>query len=326
MSGEFKFPDEDDNLDVNDFDEKDEGKVDDKAEDTSDEVEVEVIDDTPEQDRGRKPLNKEVNDPTDEELEEYGARSKTRIKELTHARHDERRAKEEALRLREEAVRVAQQLIEENKKLRGYVQQGTEAYSSSMTKNAEMELTQARAEYKAAQEAFDTDAIIAAQEKLSEASWNLRQAKNFRPAPLQDPQYQVQNEQPQEQPVQIDEKSLSWQRKNQWFGAPGYEELTSFALGLDQKLRNQGVDPMSDAYYEQVDARMKKTFPEVFGTTETSQSNSSSKKPNVVASAGRTSGTRKVELTRTQVNLAKKFGLTPQQYAAELVKLEKQNG
>lgn len=322
MATEFKFPDEEDNLDVND--KLDEEEV--QLESDSEEVEVEIIDDTPEQDKGRKPLNREVADPTEDELEEYGARSKNRIKELTHARHDERRAKEEAVRAREEAVRVAQQLLEENKKLRGYVNEGTTAYGTTLAKNAEMELQQARNEYKAAQESFDTDAIIAAQEKLSEATWNLRQAKNFKPTTLQEPEYDVQINQPQTQPAQIDQKSLNWQQKNQWFGSPGYEEMTSFALGLDQKLRNQGVDPASDVYYEQIDARMKKTFPEVFSTDDRSQPTGSSRKPNVVASAGRTSGTRKIELTRTQVNLAKKFGLTPQQYAAELVKLEKQNG
>lgn len=318
---EYKFPDE-----VDDTKAEDEQEVTQEVE--SEEVEVEVVDDTPESDRGRRPLNKEVEDPTEEELEEYGSRSQQRIKELTHARHDERRAKEAALREREEALRMAQHLIEENKKLRAAYTEGSEQYTSNLAKTAEMELVQARAALKAAQESFDTDAIIEAQEKLAEATWNLKEAKNFKPAPLQESKYEVQTTQPQPERAQVDEKSLRWQQKNQWFGAPGYEEMTSFALGLDQKLRNQGVEPGSDTYFEQIDARLRKTFPEVFTNTteQVAQTQETPRRPTVVASAGRTSGAKKIKLTSTQLALAKKFGLTPQQYAAELAKMENQNG
>jgi hypothetical protein len=319
---EYKFPDEVEETVAEDEEKSTTQEVE------SDEVEIEVVDDTPEGDRGRRPLNKEVEDPTEDELEEYGARSQQRIKELTHARHDERRAKESALREREEALRMAQHLIEENKRLREAYNKGSEEYGSNITKTAEMELAQARSALKAAQESYDTDAIIEAQERLAEATWNLKEAKNFKATPLQDPNYEVQTTQTQPERKQIDEKSLRWQQKNQWFGAPGYEEMTSFALGLDQKLRNQGVEPGSDTYFEQIDARIRKTFPEVFEDTreQVAQSQETPRRPTVVASAGRTSGAKKIKLTSTQLALAKKFGLTPQQYAAELAKMENQNG
>ena len=311
----FKFPDE---------------VEDKKPKATEDDFEVEIVDDTPPEDRGRKPLNKEVEDPTEEELEEYGARSKQRIKELTHARHDERRAKESALREREEALRVAQQLVDENRKLRGYVNTGTEAYAQTVTKNAEMELDAARREYKSAQEAYDNDAMLAAQEKMLDAKLKLQQAQNFKPVPLQERETDVQITQPQPKAPQADEKSLRWQQKNQWFGADGFEDLTSYALGLDMKLRNNGVDPRSDAYYEHIDARLREKFPETFGQTTTEPSgqtsSATSPKPTVVAAVTRTSGASKVRLTQTQVALAKKLGLTPQQYAAELLKMENRNG
>lgn len=312
----FKFPDE----------------VEDKKTDTAveEDFEVEIVDDTPPEDRGRKPLNKEVEDPTDDELEEYGARSKQRIKELTHARHDERRAKEAALREREEALRVAQQLIEENKKLRGFVNTGTEAYAQTMTKNAEMELDAARREYKAAQEAYDNDAMLAAQEKMLDAKLKLENAKNFKPVPLQERESDVQITPSQPAAPKPDEKSLRWQQKNQWFGAEGFEDLTSYALGLDLKLRNSGVDPRSDAYYEQIDARLREKFPEAFTQNRVEDSGQTSsatpRKPTVVAAVTRTSGASKIKLTSTQVALAKKLGLTPQQYAAELLKMENRNG
>jgi hypothetical protein len=115
---------------------------------------------------------------------------------------------------------------------------------------------------------------------------------------------------------------LRWQAKNQWFGSPGNEELTSFSLGLHQKLVNSGVDPRSDEYFERIDSRMRSTFPEAFGGRDARSTRPSS----VVASATRSSGPKKVQLTTTQVALAKKFGLTPQQYAVQVAKLENQNG
>jgi hypothetical protein len=88
---------------------------------------------------------------------------------------------------------------------------------------------------------------------------------------------------------------------------------------------NSGIDPRSDEYFERIDARMKNTFPDIFENKP--RSGDGTRKPStVVASATRSTGAKKVQLNTTQVALAKKFGLTPQQYAAELMKLEKSNG
>jgi hypothetical protein len=293
-----------------------------KPADATDEIEIEIVDDTPEKDRGRKPLDKEVADPTDDEIESYSDKVQSRIKELTHARHDERRQKEAVAREKAELERLAQHLINENNALKRNVNQGQEVIISSARKEAETQLETARRNLKAAQEAFDTDAIIAAQEALAEATWEMRTAKNFRAPALQETQYAVQPEPAPQAQVQPDEKSLRWQAKNQWFGQPGFEEYTSYALGLHQKLVNGGTDPRSDEYFDQIDGRMKTQFPEIFGGADTKQ-----KRPTtVVASAARTTGTGKVRLTQTQLALAKKYGLTPQQYAIEVAKLERQNG
>ena len=294
--------------------------------DNTPEIEIEVIDDTPIEDRGRWPLNKEVEDPTDDEIETYSDKVKHRIKELTHARHDERRSKETVMREKQELERLAQHLIEENKSLKKSVNVGQEAFVHSSKEKAEADLAMARRQYKEAQEAFDTDAIIAAQEALTEAKWNLEKVKNYRVTPLQEERNEVQIQPRQAQTVQPDEKSLRWQAKNQWFGSNGFEEVTSFSLGLHQKLVNSGVDPRSDEYYEQIDARVRSTFPEIFGGGE--QKRSEARRPsNVVAPASRSTTAGKVKLTTTQLGLAKKFGLTPQQYAMQVAKLEaQQNG
>jgi len=315
MAGEqFKFPDEVEEV---------------KVEVTGDDdFDVEVVDDTPEQDRGRKPLEREVEDPTDDEIEQYTQGAQKRIKELTHARHDERRAKEATLREKQELEVLTQRLLDENKKLRQNVNTGSEQYTQMAKTAAEAELDKARREYKAAQEAFDSDAILAAQEALLDAKMKLESTKNIRQTPLQDENFEVQTGYQEPQRVQPDEKTLRWQAKNQWFGSNGFEEVTSYALGLHQKLVNSGSDPRSDEYFEQIDARVKSKFPEVFGGNEDKpRSGDTPKKPaSVVAPATRSSGKRTVQLTKTQLALAEKFKLTPQQYAAQVARLENQNG
>ena len=315
MAEPYKFPDETE-VNVN-------GKDVNVTENDGD-VEIEVIDDTPEKDRGRRPLDRDVEDPTEDEIETYTRGAQDRIKELTHARHDERRAKEALAREKQELERLAQQMLEENKRLKQYVSTGTEQYTQMAKTAADAELEKARRDYKAAQEAFDTDAILAAQEALLEAKMKVEQTKNFRPPPLQTQETEVQPRQTEPQSVRPDEKTLRWQAKNQWFGANGFEEVTSFALGLHQKLVNSGVNPATDEYFEQIDARVKSKFPEVFGGTEDRPRNGDApRKPAAVAApATRSSGAKKIQLTTTQIALAKKFGLTPQQYAAQVAKLE----
>ena len=318
MAEQYKFPDEIENT-----------KNQKVSIETDDDVEIEIVDDTPANDRFSPRLDREVEDPTEEEIDSYGKKVQDRIKELTHARHDERRAKEALLREKQELERLAQHMSEENKKLKQYVSTGTEQYGAMAKSAAEAELDKARREYKVAQESFDTDAILAAQESLFEAKLKLQNAQNFRPPALQDEKFDVQPRQQAPESVRADEKTLRWQAKNQWFGSDGFEEVTSFALGLHQKLVNTGVDPRSDDYFEQIDARVKSKFPEVFGETEDrprSVDTSSRKPAAVVAPATRSTGTRKIQLTPTQAALIKKYNLDPKKYVAEVLKLENQNG
>jgi len=315
MAEPYKFPDE-----VED-------KMTDKVEfeiEGVDDIEIEIEDDTPERDRGRKPLDREVLDPTDEEIESYSDKVKGRIKELTHARHDERRVKEATMREKQELERLTQQLIDENKRLKQNVYTGQEAIIHGAKEKAETELAVARHRLKMAQESFDTDAIIEAQEALMDAKVRVEQTKNYRPTPLQEENFDVQTQQAQPSRVEPDEKTLRWQAKNQWFGQQGFEEYTSYALGLHQKLVTNGVDPRSAEYFEQIDARMKSTFPDLFGRgNDKPRSGEVQRRPTtVVASVSRSTSAGKIKLTQTQVALAKKFGLTPQQYAVQVAKLE----
>jgi hypothetical protein len=315
MAEPYKFPDEVENKKTSNVEFEIEGEG---------EIEIEIEDDTPVQDRGRKPLDKEVVDPTDDEIESYSDKVKSRIKELTHARHDERRVKEATMREKQELERLAQQLIQENNRLKQNVYTGQEAIIEGAKGKAEFQLKEARANLKLAQESFDNDAIIAAQEEVMDAKIRAEQVKNYRLAPLQEEKFEVQTPQTQPAKVEPDEKTLRWQAKNQWFGQNGFEEYTSYALGLHQKLVTNGVDPRSAEYFEQIDARMKSSFPDLFGqTNDKPRSGEVQRRPTtVVASVSRSTSAGKIKLTQTQVALAKKFGLTPQQYAVQVAKLE----
>jgi hypothetical protein len=293
--------------------------------DAEGDVDIQIEDDTPEVDRRARPLDKEVEDPTDEEIENYTQGAQNRIKQLTHARHDERRAKEAVSREKDELERMAAAILEENRKLKEYVKNGEVTYAETLQAKAEAEMEMARRKYKEAQESYDSDAMLAAQENLTEAKMRLESAKNFKPTPLQNDNSVVQIQSSSQEAPRLDDKTLRWQAKNQWFGSPGYEEMTAFALGLHQKLVATGVDPRSDDYFARVDGRLKQVFPELLGISESADRKAEPvKKPaTVVASSSRSTGAKKVvKLTTTQQRLADKFGLSHKQYAQEVLKLE----
>lgn len=295
-------------------------------------IEIEVVDDTPAKDKGRKPLDRKVEDPTDEELEEYSAGAKRKIKDLTHARHDERRRAESAERERTELQQFSMRLLKERDDMTNRFNAGAVEYGRVALEGAQSALAKAKTDLKAAHEAFDTDKIVEAQEALSTATLRVEQAKSYRAppaAPVQKATDEVQTQQPQPQRP-LDAKTLSWQASNQWFGRAGNEAETSYALGLHQKLVNSGMDPRTDEYFEAIDARMSAKFPELFDEDGDEQPDPKPTKPEkkpqtVVAPATRTpAGPGKVRLTSTQVALAKRLGLSPQQYAAEVVRLQKE--
>jgi hypothetical protein len=305
---EFKFPDEQES--------KKEAKANDEVE-----FEIEVVDDTPQQDQNRKPLDEPVNEVTDDELAKYDESVQKRIKKITHGYHDERRAKEAALREREEALKFAQQIIEENKQLQRNLGDHTTLLVGTAKRNAELGLEQARRKYKEAYDAGDADRIVAAQEELTQAKLRLDKVENFKPPTLQTPKLPV-NIQPSSAPEpKPDPKALAWRKQNQWFGQEGSEEMTSFTLGLHEKLVKSGVDPESDDYYDKINTRLKQVFPDSFPEDKPKRTSS-----NVVAPASRSVAPKKITLTQTQVALAKKLKIPLELYARKVAEGMTQNG
>ena len=280
------------------------------------EDEIEVIDDTPAADRNRKPMEEPPKDVTDDELAKYDESVQKRIKHFTKGYHEERRAKEAALREREEALKLAQSVVEENKKLKGSLSQGQNALLEQAKKVVANELEEAKRKYKAAYESGDSDAMVNAQEALTSARMKADRVNNFKPAPLQEEKTEVQL--PQSNPApQVDGTLSEWQQRNSWFGPN--KRMTAYALGVHDDLVSEGIPAGSAEYYKRIDAEMRDRFSDVFGSEKTKDAATpSATKTNVVAPATRSAAPRKVVLTKSQVEIAKRLGVPLELYARKV--------
>jgi hypothetical protein len=305
---EFKFPDEKEKPNA-----KTEEKIDFEIEG---EPEIEVVDDTPEEDRNRRPMSDPPKEVTDEELSKYDESVQKRIKHFTKGYHDERRAKETAQREKEEALRFAQALAEENKQLKGSVNQNQTALLEQAKKVVANELEAAKRQYKEAYEAGDSDALVDAQEALTSAKMKADKVNNFRPAPLQEEKTVVQPTYQPQPAAPVDEKLLAWQDQNQWFGSN--KRMTAYALGLHEDLIGEGIPAGSDEYYRRINTDMRERFSDQFGVGEPVDAKPQRTKSNVVAPATRSTAPRKIVLTQTQVNLAKRLGVPLELYARKV--------
>ena len=303
------------------------------------EFEIEIEDDTPPKDRNRQPVSEEEVKKLKldaDELDQYSVEAKDKLIKMKKVWHDERRAKEAADRERQEAIRIATKLAEENKQLKSKLHSGEEEYVGVAKHSAVQELEAAKKEYRDAYDAGDSEKLVEAQEKLTMAKIKVDKLDNYNPIykkPLQEEENDVQSYQQQSVP-RPDNKAVDWQQRNEWFGQD--EEMTSLALGLHEKLKRSGVPVGSDEYYDTIDKTMRRRFPENFDDgqeletekvrAEEPQKTSKPKASTVVAPASRSTSPKKIRLSNTQVALAKKLGLTPEQYARELTKLEANNG
>jgi hypothetical protein len=321
---EYKFPDEM---------EEDQGKPVDTQKST-DEVEYVVEDDTPNEDKNAKPLPDEVKEELEKDnLMDYSNKVKMRLEQMKKAWHDERRVKEAAEREREEAIRFAQQVTQENKRLKSTLSEGEKQYVSTMQSAAETEVEMAKRAYRDAYDSGDPDRIVEAQQKLTEASLKQDRAKNFKPS-LQieedDVQTYQQATQTQESP-KIDPLTSKWLDRNSWYGPD--EEMTALALGTHARLEKQfGKGYIgTEEYFKRIDETMRKRFPENFSEEVEVETQAGGDKPSqrteaksapVVAPATRSTASKRIVLKTSQIAIAKKLGLTPEQYAREMQKLE----
>ena len=311
---EFKFPDEIE-------DDKTSGKVEDK-------FEVEIEDDTPPEDRGRKPMKEPVEDPTEDELSSYDEKVQARIKKFTRGYHDERRAKEEALREREAAETFAKQVFEENKRLQQQLAYGSKAYIEQSQHSAEGDLVAAKKKYKEAYEAGDVDNLTEAQAEIAAATLRLDKARNLRPVEVDDKVYTPAT------PVAPQQQSLTprtqkWVDANEdWWGRD--EEMTMAAMGIDRKLQKEyGAEYVgTEEYFRTIDKTMRKRFPEKFEDTQSEEPDEEptprrANKATVVAPAARSTSPNRIRLKASEAALARKLGVSIEDYAKQVALLKR---
>jgi hypothetical protein len=293
-------------------------------------LELEIEDDTPPEDRNREPLPKEiVKQLEDDELEEYSEKVKTKLLQMKKVWHDERREKERVYREQQETLSLAQRLVDENKKLKSKLTEGEQSLVMTATSAAELEMKMAERAYKEAYESGDSEKLVEAQKTFNTAVNRLERLKGYKP-PVQEKETEV-NYTPQPAPTpRLDPKTESWQKRNTWFGSD--PEMTAAALGLDQKLIAQYGQGYvgSDEYWQRVDKTMRSRFPEYSwenrdedGQTvevDSKPAQRTEKPATVVAPASRSTAPKKVVLKQSQIALARKLGLTPEQYAKEFAK------
>jgi hypothetical protein len=324
---EYKFPDEE------------ETNTKFREDEAQEKVEIEIEDDTPPADRDRKAAPP-PDDPTEDELASYDEKVQQRIKKFTRGYHDERRAKEQAVREREAAEDFARKVFEENKRLQQQLSNGSKEYIATSKTAAQAELDAAKEKYRKAYEAGDADAVVEAQTQIAKATVKLDRAETLRPIEVEDKgEYRpmkVEDTQPK-----ISPRTKRWLETNSdWFGVD--DEMTMAAMGVDKKLqREYGADYIgTEEYFSVVDKTMRKRFPEYFETQSAEDDDQpqqkrstpadedepprrASKPSTVVAPASRSSSPSRIKLKQSQVALARKLGITPEQYAKQVAKLDR---
>ena len=326
----YKFPDEVDDV-KNESEPAEEVETKGKPVEEDDKVEIEIEDDTPEEDRGRRASKPGFIDKVEkDELDLYSDEARSKIDAFRKFYHDERREKEKAVREQQEAVDVAKKLYEEVKQLKGRVNSSDEAAVTSFKTSAEHELEMAKKEYREAYDAGDSEKLVEAQDKLTSAKMKIEKASNYaeninQRKALQERENEVKIPQQTEATPVRDQKASAWQERNSWFGQD--DEMTSLALGLHEKLvkENGMAYATTDEYYKRIDETMRRRFPENFQDEKVDDDKNtvrSNKPSTVVASASRSTSSKKIKLNTSQLSIAKKLGLTPEQYARELIKME----
>lgn len=296
---------------------------DDIIDDDSD-FEIEIVDDVPENEKPRRAEDAKPDLPDDDDLESYSESVQKRIKKLKFEYHEAERQKNEAARLREEAINYAKQIQAENERLRQNLQKNEGSLIEQAKARVESELDRAKAAYRTAYEAGDSDGVLDAQSKLTQLQNDLYRLQNYRPAvqaqPAPQPAPQAQPA-PQPQQPQLTAQQRSWLTRNDWYGKD--RQMTAFALGVHEDLVHNGVAPDTEKYYNEIDRQVRSRFADKFSDAvdQDEVTPRQKKASNVVAPAARSAKTpRKVKLTSTQVAIAKRLGVTNEQYAAQLMK------
>jgi len=259
----------------------------------------------------KEEVKEEVKEEQKKEMDEYGEGVKKRIAKLT-------RKMREAERQKEEAVTYAKRVMRERDELSHAATTLDQNYTTEMENRITSSLAAAQAKLGASREADDKKAEVEALTAISQLGYEqgkLAEIKSRQKMEETAAKEKPQVQQPVRQTPPPDPKAEGWAEKNDWFGRDN--AMTYTAFDLHRKLtEEEGFDPKSDSYYEEIDKRIRLEFPQKFGkVTQTI-----SKPTQNVASATRSSktGRKTVKLTSSQVAIAKKLRVPLEEYARQL--------
>lgn len=258
----------------------------------------------------------------DDEVDNYSEKVKKRIGDLTFKQRQAQRERDEAMALQKEAISFAEQTYRENEALKKRIGEGAKASSEEAKSRLTAELSLAKRAYKDAYEEGDSEKVAEASAKLGELASRLDRASAIDVStPSQPAQPTQQRQQPRQQAQpKPSEKAMAWQSENQWFGKDSV--MTGAAMAVHNEIVNSGVDPDTEEYYKGLNSRMRAEFPHKFAAPN--EQDQRQRTGTVVAPVTRSAnGSRKVTLTQSQVKLAKRLGITSEQYAAQIIKDQK---
>ena len=248
----------------------------------------------------------------EDELQEYSKNVQQRISKLTKKYRDE-----EAQRLA--AVEFAEAVKKQNDELKQRLSALDQSYTSEFGTRVDSQIEAAKQAYQKAYDDGDAEAMFEAQKNLSKLALDqaqLEQAKRRQEARAEEPvEQQAQAQQAQAQPAQPDPKAEAWAQKNEWFGAD--QTMTYAAFGVHRQLiEDEGFDPQSDEYYNELDNRMRKEFPHKFAAPTKGDTGPRVASAESTASRSKsTKGRRTVKLTPSQIAIAKRLNVPLEEYA-----------
>jgi hypothetical protein len=268
-----------------------------------------------------KSKQEEVEEPKEDSKNKYSKSVQKRFDEYAYQLGESRRREEEA-------IAIAQAIKAERDKIKDELGKLNSGYVNEMGGRLTGSMEAAKAKLKKAMEDQDYDAVANAQFEIGKLSTEQSRYEQIKAqqealanAPKQEREIEIPKVQPQ-QPVK-DPKAESWAEKNEWFGTD--KVMTNVAYAIHEDLVNQGVDPRTDYYYSEIDKRMRENLPHKFEQNSSSEEPARQQPVQTVASAHRNRGTGRnvVKLSSSEAAIAKRLGLSNEQYASEKLKLQR---
>ena len=282
-------------------------------------LEIELVDDKePEESAEQQEAEQEAKD--DAEDKEFSRRVQKRISTLVQQRKE---AEAEAEQSRSELSSLKSRL---ERLEQGSNQQATAAFQDRYN--------EARGKLQMAIEEGNTEDQVAYQEQLADMRAAMRVQEMQRQQQVQQQVSPTVGRAAQVQSEPTPEKAIDWWQKNRWFNSDGFERETAAARAIDVQLDLEGYDKSSDDYYDTLNDRLRKVFPELIGESkvkEKSAPRTKSRSPVAPTAGGPSRRGGRVKMTKDQLALARELGITDEKalkaYEAEINAVkEAQNG